>query len=394
MIAIGGAIGTGLFVGSGTALNTGGPVGVWLAYCLMASMVYSMMVALGEMATLYPVAGGFTHYASRFVDEALGFAVGINYWYSYAVTIPTELVAVAIVISYWDDKTNPAVYITVFFVLIYVVNFFGARAYGETEFWFSSIKVITIVGLIILSLILMCGGGPNHDAIGFRYWRNPGPFNQISVGTVTGPEGVIEGRWGQFLAFWSVFVQAAFSFIGTEILATTLGEAENPRVTVPKAIKRVFWRLVMFYVIGIFFISVLVPYNDDRLLTGTSDASASPFVIAIENAGIKVLPSIVNAVILIAAWSAGNSDLYAASRTLYALAIEGKMPNVFGKDIFRYCTKNGLPLWSVIVTGLVSTKRRRWMGQEWPPQMLPITELCGITRLPASCHLPLLLHRC
>lgn len=103
---------------------------------------------------------------------------------------------------------------------------------------------------------------------------------------------------------------------------------------------------------GIFFISVLVPYNDDRLLTGHSDASASPFVIAIENAGIKVLPSIVNAVILIAAWSAGNSDLYAASRTLYALAIQGQTPKVGKYDIFRYCTKNGLPLWCIVVTGL------------------------------------------
>lgn len=265
---------------------------------------------------------------------------------------PAELVASAIVISYWDTATNPAVYITVCFVLIYAINFLGARAYGEAEFWFSAIKVITIIGLILLSLILMCGGGPNHDPIGFRYWRNPGPFNQIQVGKVTGPEGVIPGRWGQFLAFWSVFVQAAFSFIGTEILATTLGEAENPRRTVPRAIKSVFWRLVMFYVLGIFFISVLVPYNDSRLLTDNADASASPFVIAINNAGIRVLPSIVNAVILVAAWSAGNSDLYAASRTLYALAIEGKTPRVFGYEPLRYCTKSGLPVWCIFVTGL------------------------------------------
>jgi amino acid transporter len=352
MIAIGGAIGTGLFVGSGSALSTGGPVGVWIAYCIMAFMVFSMMAALGEMAALFPVAGGFTHYAARFVDESLGFAVGVNYYYSYAVTIPTELVAAAIVVSYWDQHTNPAVYITVIFVLIYAVNFMGARAYGEAEFWFSAVKVATIIGLIILSLVLMCGGGPNHDPIGFRYWRNPGPFAQIALGTATGEGGYVPGRWGQFLAFWSVFVQAAFSFIGTEILATTLGEAENPRRTVPRAIRSVFWRLVIFYVFGIFFISVLVPYTDDRLLSPDANATASPFVIAINNAGIKALPSIVNAVILIAAWSAGNSDLYAASRTLYALAIQGQTPRGFGYDPFRYCLKNGLPIWCVVVTGL------------------------------------------
>ncbi|WVQ82120.1 hypothetical protein IAT38_004248 [Cryptococcus sp. DSM 104549] len=344
MIALGGAIGTGLFVGSGSALATGGPVGFWLAYILMSAMVYAMMVALGEMAALYPVAGAFTHYAARFVDPALGFATGINYWYSYAITIPTEIVAGTIIISYWDTTTNAAAYISVLFVSILIINFLGARAYGEAEFWFSSIKVITIVGLIILGIILMCGGGPNHDPIGFRYWRNPGPFAQI---TTENGAGVVPGRWGQFLAFWDVFVQAAFSFIGTEIIATTLGEAENPRKTVPRAIKRVFYRILFFYVAGTFVISVLVPYDEPNLLNGSGNAAASPFVIAINNAGIKALPSIVNAVLLSAAWSAGNSDLYAASRTMYALALERQLPR-----IFRKCTKRGLPIWCVVVTGL------------------------------------------
>lgn len=310
----------------------------------MGLMVYSMMVALGEMASLYPVAGAFTHYAARFVDPALGFATGINYWYSYAITIPTEIVAATIVISYWDATTNAAVYITVCFVSIIAINFLGARAYGEAEFWFSSIKIVTIVGLIILGIVLMCGGGPNHDAIGFRYWRDPGPFAQV---TIENGAGVIPGRWGQFLAFWNVFVQAAFSFIGTEIIATTLGEAENPRKTVPRAIKQVFFRILFFYVMGTFVISVLVPYTEPDLLNGSGTAAASPFVIAINNAGIKALPSIVNAVLLIAAWSAGNSDLYAASRTLYALALERQLPRVF-----RRCTKRGLPIWCVTVTAL------------------------------------------
>ncbi|WVN89076.1 uncharacterized protein L203_104292 [Cryptococcus depauperatus CBS 7841] len=344
MIALGGAIGTGLFVGSGAALATGGPVGLWLGYILMSTMVYSMMVALGEMAALYPVAGGFTHYATRFVDPSLGFAVGLNYWYSYAMTIPTELVAASIVISYWDSTTNAAVYITVCLIAVWVVNLFGARVYGETEFWFSSIKVITIVALIILGIVLMCGGGPNHDAIGFRYWRHPGAFAQI---TIEKGNSVIGGRWGQFLAFWNVFVQAAFSFNGTEIIATTLGEAENPRKSVPRAIKRVFFRLLFFYVMGTFIISVLVPYTEPNLLNGSGNAAASPFVIAIKNAGIDALPSIINAVLLTAAWSAGNSDLYASSRTLYALALQNQVPRVF-----RKCTKQGLPIWCVVVTGL------------------------------------------
>lgn len=342
MIALGGSIGTGLFIGAGAALNTGGPVGVWLGYILMATIVYAMMVALGEMSALFPVSGGFTHFAARFVDPALGFATGLNYFYSWAITIPVEIVAAQIVIAYWDATTNAAVYMTVCLVLILAVNFLGARAYGETEFWFSTMKILAIVGLIILGVVLMCGGGPNHDAIGFRYWVSPGPFNQM---TLDKGDGYVPGRWGQFLAFFACLVQAAFSFLGTEIIATTLGEAENPRKTVPRAIKRVFYRLVVFYVFGIFIISVLVPYDNERLINGGGDASASPFVIAIKNAGINALPSIVNAVILISAWSAGNSDVYAASRVLYALALEGQVPR-----IFRRCTKQGLPIYCILVT--------------------------------------------
>lgn len=346
MIALGGTIGTGLFVGSGNALATGGPVGTWLGYIIMGVVVYSMMIALGEMATLFPVAGGFTHYATRFVDPAMGFALGLNYWYSYAITLPTELTAAALVISYWNDVINPGVWITILFVAIVIVNFLGVGIYGEAEFWFSMMKVIAIVGLIILGIVLDAGGGPNHDPIGFRYWRNPGPFAQQSIDMGA---GYIPGSWGQFLAFWNVFLQAAFSYLGTEIIAVTVGEAANPRVQVPKAIKRVFFRILFFYVLGIWVISVLVPYDDPTLLgnIGGSTASASPFVIAINNAGIKGLPSVINAVILIAAWSAGNSDLYASSRTLYALALEGKMPR-----IFKRCTKAGLPVYALALTAL------------------------------------------
>jgi len=351
MIALGGTIGTGLFVGSGGALASGGPVGTLLGYFIMGLVVYSMMIALGEMATLFPVSGGFTHYATRFIDPAMGFALGVNYWYSYAITLPTELTAAAIVIQYWNSSINVAAWITILYVLILVINFMGVRWYGEFEFWFSAIKIVSIVGLIILGVCLDCGAGPaNTGYIGFRYWKDPGPFNQIRIDKVTNPDAhnFIPGSWGRFLAFWSVFVQAAFSFLGTEIIAVTVGEAENPRRNVPKAIRRVFWRILLFYVLGIFIIGLLVPFNSNELLNNSgSDASASPFVIAIKTAGIKGLPSVINAVILISAWSAGNSDLYASSRTLYALALEGKAP-----AFLRKCTQGGLPVWCVLITGL------------------------------------------
>lgn len=259
------------------------------------------------------------------------------------MTIPVELVSGSIVISFWDDKTHAAVYITALMVAIWLVNIWGTRIWGEVEYATCMIKIIALVGLIILGIILMAGGGPTHDALGFRYWRNPGPFNNI---TINNGEGVVGGSWGQFLAFWNVFLRAAFSFLGTEITATAVGEVQNPRKVVPKAIKQVFFRLAFFYVVGIFIMSVIVPSNDPRLLGSSDDATASPFVIAIQNAGIKVLPSIANAVFLIAAWSAGNSSLYAASRTLYALALEGQAPR-----FLRRCTKGGTPYWTVIITG-------------------------------------------
>ncbi|KAG8744203.1 hypothetical protein FRC12_014864 [Ceratobasidium sp. 428] len=346
MIALGGTIGTGLFVGSGGALAKGGPVGALLGYFIMGIVVYAVMIALGEMATLFPVSGGFVHYASRFIDPAVGFALGVNYWYCYGIALPVELTAAAIVIQYWNTSINVAAWITIQYVLVLIINFLGVRWYGEFEFWFSAIKITTIVGLIILGIAIDCGAGPASTGyIGFRYWKDPGPFNQIAIHHGA---DVIPGAWGRFLAFWGVFIQAAFSFIGTEIIAVTVGEAENPQRNVPKAIRRVFWRILIFYVIGIFIIGLLVPYNSEQLLNNSgNNASASPFVIAIKTAGIKGLPSVINAVILISAWSAGNSDLYASSRTLYALALAGQAPAFLKK-----CTKGGLPVWSVFVTAL------------------------------------------
>ncbi len=155
-------------------------------------------------------------------------------------------------------------------------------AYGEAEFFFASIKVITITGLIILGIVLDLGGGPSHDRIGFRYWKNPGPFAQFDG---------IPGAEGRFLAWWTLMTQAAFSFIGTEVVAIAGGEAKNPRRNIPKAIRRVYIRLLLFYIGGVAIIVLLVPYDDPDLSLQRSDAGKSPFVIAIRHAGIKGLPS-------------------------------------------------------------------------------------------------------
>ncbi|KAF5377694.1 hypothetical protein D9615_005238 [Tricholomella constricta] len=333
MISIGGVIGTGLFLGTAVSLRDGGPVGLLLGYIVMGTICYSVMISLGEMVAYLPIPGGHIKLAERFVDPAFSFTMGWNYWYNWTIILPAELSAAAVLIGLWTD-INPAVWITVTMVVTITINMFGAGVYGEAEFIFASIKVITIVGLIILGIVLDLGGGPNHDRIGFRYWKHPGPFVQFAG---------ITGSKGRFLAWWAVMTQAAFSFIGTEIVAIAAGEAKNPRRNLPKAIKRIYIRIVLFYIGGTTVIGLLVPYTSQGLNLSDGTASSSPFVIAIKNAGIKSLPSIINACLLTSAWSAASSDLYTSSRALYGLAAAGNAPRFFLKT-----SKNGLPYVSLI----------------------------------------------
>ncbi|KNZ73488.1 Lysine-specific permease [Termitomyces sp. J132] len=341
MISIGGVIGTGLFLGTATGLKNGGPLGMiritpyrlWLGYIVMGSICYSVMISLGEMIAYLPIPGGHIKLAERFINPAFSFTMGWNYWYNWTIILPAELSASAVLIGLWSD-VNPAVWITVTMVVTVSINFLGAGAYGEAEFIFASIKVITIVGLIILGIVLDLGGGPNHDRIGFRNWKHPGPFNQFAG---------IQGSEGRFLAWWAVMTQAAFSFIGTEIVAIAAGEAKNPRRNLPRAIQRVYIRICLFYILGTLIIGLLVPYTSPGLDLSDGTAASSPFVIAIERAGIKALPSIINACLLTAAWSAASSDLYTSSRALYGLAQAGNAPKIFLKT-----SKKGLP-WASLV---------------------------------------------
>ncbi|KAL5530454.1 hypothetical protein ACEPAF_6712 [Sanghuangporus sanghuang] len=336
MISIGGVIGTGLFLGTATSLRNGGPLGLLLGYLVVGSICFSVMISLGEMVAYLPIPGGHIKLAERFVDPALSFTMGWNYWYNWTIILPAELVAAALLMSYWksDDEVNSAVWITMCLVIVIVINLFGAGVYGECEFIFASIKVITITGLIILGIVIDLGGGPNHDRIGFRYWDHPGPFVQFNG---------IAGAKGRFLGWWAVMTQAAFSFIGTEIVAIAAGEAKNPRRNLPKAIKRVYVRILLFYIGGTFIIGLLVPSDHPDLNLASETAAASPFVIAIQTAGIKGLPHAINAAFLTSAWSAASSDLYTSSRALYGLALSGNAPKIFTRT-----TSRGLPLLSIL----------------------------------------------
>ncbi|BGP18332.1 hypothetical protein JCM10213_008505 [Rhodosporidiobolus nylandii] len=336
MISLGGVIGTGLFLGVANALRNGGPLGLLLGYAAVGTICYSVMICLGELVAHLPVPGGHITLSRRFVSPAFSFAMGWNYWYNWTIVLPAELNAAAVLIGYWDKTTNPGVYIAVTLVVACAINFGGSRVYGECEFWFAIIKVITIVGLIILGIILDCGGGPNGEYIGTKYWREPGAMVQY-LG--------VPGATGRFLGFWAVLIQASFSYIGTEIVAIAAGETKDPRKTLPRAVKNVYIRILLFYILGVFITGLLVPSNDERLKLGKGTAASAPFVIAIQNAGIKALPSVINAALLTSAWSAASSDLYTSSRALYGLSLNGQAPK-----ILRKTNRWGLP-WVCVVVG-------------------------------------------
>lgn len=334
MISIGGAIGTGLFVGSGTALRTAGPAGILIGWIVAGSMIYCMVMSVAELSIAFPVAGGFTTYATRFIDESYGFANNFNYMLQWIVTLPLEIVAASITVNYWHtDKKYRDGFVALFWVVIVSINMFGVRGYGEAEFVFSICKVLMIIGFIIMAIVLICGGGPGTGYIGARYWYHPGAF----AGDTSGKK---------FKGFCSVFVTAAFSFAGSELVGLAAAESSNPRKDVPGAAKQVFWRITLFYVLCLLLIGMLVPYTDSRLIGGSSvDAAASPFVIAIKNQGISGLPTVVNVVILIAVISVGNSAVYACSRTLSALADQGFLPKCFS-----YVDRMGRPMVGIAVT--------------------------------------------
>ncbi|CAI6281220.1 unnamed protein product [Periconia digitata] len=337
-LALGGAIGTGLFVGSGGILALTGPAPLFMAYLSMMLVVYNVMNNLAEIVTYLPMKGiTMPYFVKRFVDPSLAFATGWNYWYAYAILVAAEATAGAILLDYWATPVPAAAWITIFLVVILFLNVVAVELFGEAEFWFASIKFLTIMGLIILGFVIMLGGSPNDQGrLGFRYWNNPGAFNEY----------LVEGSTGHFLAYWTAFVRAGFAFITSpELIALAAGETVAPRRNIPKAASRFVYRLAIFYGFGSFIIGVIVPSDDDRLLSPTSNATASPFVIGISRAGIKGLNHVINAAILTSAWSAGNAFLFSGSRILYGMALSGDAPKIFGKT-----SKKGVPYMAVLAT--------------------------------------------
>ncbi|ODQ78889.1 hypothetical protein BABINDRAFT_172148 [Babjeviella inositovora NRRL Y-12698] len=338
MIAIGGTIGTGLFIGTAAPLSEAGPVSTLISYLFMGTLTFYMAQALGEMATFIPIAGSFNAFTTRFLSPALGGANGWLYWFTWAMTFALELTVVGDVIGFWTDAVPTGAWIAIFYVLLTAANFAPVRYYGEVEFWVAFIKVIAIVGWLIYCFIMVCGAGVTGP-VGFRYWRN---------GNAWGPGILVKDKnTGRFLGWLSSLVNAAFTYQGVELVGVSSGESSNPRRTIPRAIRKVFYRILIFYVGGVLFIGLLVPYYDKKLVaTDAAYTATSPFIIAIQNSGTPVLPDIFNAVILATIISAGNSNVYIGSRILYALAGVGNAPKWFGY------TRNGVPYVGVLFTAL------------------------------------------
>ena len=321
MIAIGGSIGTGLFVGMGFNFTTAGPGGTLLAYIFTGITVYFMMYSLGEMSTYLPLSGSFSDYCTRFVDPAFGFAVGIGYAISWPIVVGSELVAGVMITQYWFPNVNPILLSLVFLAIIYLLNVLTAKGYGEGEFWFSTIKVFTVLVFLILGLLMILGvlGGTSP---GVSNWTtDKAPF-------VGGAVGVI-----------SCFLIAGYSFQGTEAVGIASGETADPAKTMPKAIKSVFWRILIFYIGTVIVIGFLISYKDPNLAkTGIENISYSPFTLVFKRAGLSFAATVMNAVILSAVLSCGNAGLYLGSRLLSAMAKNGQGFKYFGK-----INKRGIP---------------------------------------------------
>ncbi|OQV06627.1 hypothetical protein CLAIMM_11169 [Cladophialophora immunda] len=313
MLAIGGSIGAGFFVGSGGALFLGGPASLLLGFGITGLLVLCTILALGELTVMYPVNGAFYIYMIRFIDPAWGFTIGWQYAIGWLITLPFEIISAGITINYWHEY-NVGIWVAVFLTVIAIVQFFGVRGYGEVEFVLGVIKLIAVAGFIIFGIIVDCGGVPTDDRgyIGFRYW--------------SGKDGNSAFRNG-FAGFASVFVLAAFAYGGSELVGLAAAEAEDPRKSLPKATKQVLLRIAGVYVLSSLIIGIIVPNNSPDLLGATG----------------------ANTKLLHLSWQYSMLDCtYGATRTLQALAQHGMAPRVLA-----YIDGKGRPVGPVIVQLLV-----------------------------------------
>ncbi|KAM0327049.1 hypothetical protein ACHAQA_006172 [Verticillium albo-atrum] len=340
LMAIASGIGVGLFIGIGGVLRSAGPLPLLMGYLIYGlGFIWPVSVNVAEMLSWLPIRGTIYELADRFVDPALGFAMGWTYFFATTMLVCTEYSAVATVAQYWTTDVNPAVWVLMCMVICYFLNMVAVRWFGETEFLMGSTKIMLLFGLILATFITMVGGNPRNDAYGFRNWAN-GDFAHPYYTT---------GGTGYLLSLCVSVRYAVFTVGGPDVLSITAGEIRNPRSTLPRVAKMIAVRIITFYVLGVLAVGILCNSNNPRLLgaieSGSAGAAASPWVLGLLEVGISgFLPDLINALILMSGLSCGNAYLYSSSRALYSMAQNGKAPKILAK-----CTKAGVP-WVAVTT--------------------------------------------
>jgi AAT family amino acid transporter len=316
MMAIGGAIGVGLFLGSGVTIKLAGPA-VILSYLLGAGIALIMAYAVTEMAVVHPVAGAFGVYAEKYLNPWAGFSVRATYGVAQIIAIGAEVTAVGIYISFWLPNVPQWIWVVLVSAALVALNAMQVNRLGEFEYWFAMVKVAAIIAFIIVGVALICGVGSRHA---------------IGLGNLTRHGGFLPAGWK---GVWLSLTITVTSYMGIEIIAVTAGEAEHPEVTIPRAMRNIVWRLILFYVLAIAIMVTMVPWNE---IAGSSMLSGSPFVTAFSAAHIPFAPAMMTFVVLTAALSSVNTNLYLSTRMLFSLGRGGYAPQWMAK-----VSRNGVP---------------------------------------------------
>ena len=328
MISLGGAIGTGLFLGSGEVIAQTGPVGAIISYFLGGIIAYMVMLCLGELAVHMPESGSFGAYATRYIGPGTGYTMTWLYWLTWSVTLGTEFTAAALLMQEWFPDSSMWMWTLIFGAFIFTLNMISTKWFAESEFWLALVKVITVVAFIVLGLLAIFG------VLGYRGFETAPLFSNL---TAQGwfPEGL-------FPIFTTMLI-VNFAFSGTELIGVAAGETKDPAKNVPKAINTAIFRLLIFFVGTIVVITALLPHQEAGL--SAEGVSSSPFVTVFQHIGIPYAEDIIRFVIITALLSAANSGLFAASRMMWSLSYNKQLPAVFSKVNSR-----GIPYVAVIVT--------------------------------------------
>ncbi|MFW1934935.1 amino acid permease [Acinetobacter sp. ULE_I046] len=325
LIAMGGAVGTGLFLGSAQVIQSAGP-SIILGYAIVGLIAFLIMRQMGEMIVEEPVAGSFSYFSQKYWGKFPGFLSGWNYWVMYILVAMTELTAVAKYVHYWWPHIPAWVSALFFFVIVTGFNLGNVKFYGESEFWLAIIKVVAVISMIVFGLYLLLTAGADSTATVANLWQHGGFF----------PHG--------FSGLFYMLAFLMFAFGGIELIGMTSAEAENPEKSIPQAVNRVIFRILVFYIASLAIIMSLIPWN--QLDLGGLDKS--PFVMIFSQLGLGWAAHLLNFIILTAALSVYNSGMYANSRMLYGLAVQGNAPKMFAK-----VSKQGVPISAVVFSSIL-----------------------------------------